>query len=291
MATGVWTPTEAAAHIDEVWVPSVIQAQEFRLEIAPRVYREWKFAGHGDVYHIPRIANLEVATKTPGTPWQPFKYTDTEQTVLIDVYEVTGFQFEEITELLAYDNVAAEYKRKIGYALARRVDTNLAAVFQNFTTSVGALGQDLTWDDLLAAWQAIAEATEFTETTTWFMSPGMVRGLLKLDVITNQDYRRDENARAVEQATVGMILGSPVIQTNLLRSPAAGQHQGALLDRRAIALIMAQAPKAFTFFDGREIATLVGMYQVYGYARVQRYVEAPGSTTLTDNWGVLINGK
>ena len=51
MATGNMTLTTADKHIGEVWPRDVIRAEEFSLIIAPRVYRQWKFAGHGDVYH------------------------------------------------------------------------------------------------------------------------------------------------------------------------------------------------------------------------------------------------
>lgn len=291
MPTGVWTPTDAAAHIDEVWPGDVIRAQEYALVIAPRVFRDWKFMGHGDVYHYPRVANIEAVTKVPGTPWAPFKYTDSDQTILIDTYEVTGFQVEDITTLLAKTPLVSEYKQRMGYALARRMDVNLANLFQQFTTAVGTLGVDLTYDDLISAWQSLAEAgITGGNDVTWFLSPAMVGGLLKLDVIISRDYRGDQ-VRAVDAAQVGTILGAPVVQSNLLRAPAAGQHEGALMDRRAIALIVAQAPKAIMEFRATDIATIVGMYQVYGYARILRYQETPGSTTTTDNWAVLIRGK
>ena len=58
------TTTTAEKHIGEVWPNDVIRAQEFKLQIAPRVFREWKFAGFGDVYHVPRIPNLTASTKS-----------------------------------------------------------------------------------------------------------------------------------------------------------------------------------------------------------------------------------
>ena len=290
MATGNMTPTTAAVHIGEVWIPEVIAAAEFGLEIAPRVFRDWAFKGFGDVYHIPRIANLEVATKTPGSAWSPYVYTDTEQTVTINVHQVTGFQIEDITSVLSNTNLRAEYQKKIGYALGRAMDVNLATLPQNFSQVVGTLGAESTYDDIVEAWRYISVAgVSARDECTLFMAPEAVAGFLKQEVIMNSDYR-SSSGKAVEQATVGTLLNMPIVQTNLLRAPAAGQHENFLLHRPGVALIQAMAPKMVTEYIAKELSWVVGSHQIYGYAEVNRYDEAPGNITATDNWVVLLRG-
>lgn len=293
MATGNMTPTTAAAHIGEVWVADVIRAAEFSLEIAPRVFRRWEFKGFGDVYHIPRIPNIEVATKTPGTAWTPFVYTDTEQTVTIDIHQVSGFEIEDITALLSNTDLAKEMKEKIGYSLGRAVDVNLANYAQNFSlTTTNAPGSDITWDDLVYAWQLLgARGVNLADNCTWFFSTEACASLLKQDIIVNALYGGGEKStRAIERATIGRILGAPVVQTNLLRSPAAGQHDNFLLHERGLALIMAQKPKMVSEYIAKELAWVVGGHQVYGSAEVNRYSETPGNVTATDNMQVLVYG-
>lgn len=293
MATGPMTPPTAAVHIGEVWIPDVIRAAEFSIEVAPRVYRKWEFKGMGDVYHIPRIPNIEVATKTAGTPWSPYVYTDTEQTVTINVHQVSGFQIEDITALLSNTDLQREMKERIGYSLARAIDVNLANLFQNFSlTTTNSPGSDITWDDLVYAWQLLsARGVNLRDRCTWFFSTEAAASLLKQDIIVNALYGgSDKSQRAIERATVGNILGAPVVVTNLLRSPAAGQHDNALLFEMGVALIMAQKPKGVSEYLAKELAYVVGAHQVYGYAEVNRYDETPGNITATDNMQVLIYG-
>lgn len=289
MATGDMTVTTAAVHIGEVWPKDVIRAQEFKLVIAPRVYRQWKFAGFGDIYHVPRVPNIELQTKSASTDWTPNTYTDTEQTVTINVHQVAGFEIESITQLLSNTDLKNEMKKKIGYSLGRGVDVNLATLPQNFSQSKGNLGVELVYDDLVGAWKLMADAgIDLTDRCTWFLSPGAIAGLLKQDIFISQLYQGD-NPRAVQSAKVGNILGAPVLQTNLTRAPASGQSESWLQFHQSIALIMAQEPKMVAESIAKSLSDVVGGHQVYGYAEVDRYDETPGNITATDNWMVLLN--
>jgi len=276
-------------HIGEVWPKDVIRAQEFELVIAPRVFRQWKFAGFGDVYHVPRLPNIETQTKTAGTDWTPSVYTDTEQQVTVNVNQVAGFEIESITELLSNTALKSEMKRTLGYSLGRSLDVNLATLPQNFSQSEGNLGVELVYDDLVSAWKKMAQAgIRLNNKCTWFLSPGAIAGLLKQDIFISQLYQGD-NPKAVQEAKVGNILGAPVLQTNLTRAPSAGQSESWLQFHQSIALIMAQAPKMVTEMRALGLSDVIGAHQVYGYAEVDRYDETPGNITATDNWMVLLN--
>ena len=287
MATGNYTTTVVDKHIDEVWPGDVIRAQEFSLVIAPRVYREWKFAGHGDVYHIPRIPNPEAETKAASTSVTMRNYTDTEQTITINVHQAVGYEIEDIAALLAKTNVATEMKRKIGYALGRAVDVNLATLPQNFSQIVGTLGVELTYDQLVDAWKLMAAAgIDLNDDCTWFLSPGALAGFLKQEIFINQLYQGER--RAVQSAMVGQTLGAPILKTNLTRAPSAGQSESFLVKRNAMALIMAQEVKVVTEYIAKELANVIVGHQIYGFAEVDRYEETPGNITAGDNWAVLL---
>lgn len=288
MATGNMTLTTADKHIGEVWPGAVIRAEEFKLVIAARVFREWKFAGHGDVYHIPRIPNIEAETKAASTAATMRNYTDTEQTITINVHQCAGFEIEDIVTLLSNTALAAEMKRKIGYSLGRALDVNLATLPQNFSQVVGTLGSETTYDQMVRAWQYLTDAgVDVDSDCTWFFSPAAIAGMLKQEIFINQLYQGD-GGRAVETAKVGQTLGAPIIRSNLTRAPSAGQSESWLMDRRAIGLIMAQEPKMVTEYIAKDLANVVVGHQVYGYSEIDRYAETPGNVTAGDAWAVLM---
>jgi len=282
------TVTTAEKHIGEVWPKSIIRAQEFKLVIAPRVYREWKFAGFGDVYHVSRIPNIESTTKAASTDWTPYTYTDTEQTVTINIHQVTGFRIEDITKVLANNNLEQEMKQKIGYSLGRALDVSLATLPQSFSQIVGVLGEELDYEDLLDAWLEMTNnGIDIGDDCTWVVSPAAIAGLLKLEIFISQLYQGD-NPRAVQSAKVGNILGAPVIMSNLTRAPSAGQSESFLMHKKAIALIMAQEPKMVTEYQALGLHNIIGSHQIFGQAEVNRYSEAPGNITATDEYAVLL---
>ncbi len=261
--------------------------------IGQRVNKSYEknYPGHGDVMHIPRIPNIEKAVKTPGSVWSPYQYTDTEQTITINTYEVTGIELEEMTRLLSNTNLEIEYKKSFGYALGRGVETNLAALFAAFSQTVGTLGVELTWDQLLRAAQYMADAGVNMDQNdcSWILSPAAIMGLRKLDQFTNSLYTGPRGPDNLSKAMIsGDFQGAPIYQSNLTTVPSAGQHECALFDRMAIALVMAQEPKSFNEFRSLDLATVFGMYQLYGYTEVDRYSETPGNITATDEWAVYL---
>lgn len=288
MALGDMTVTTAAVHIGEVWPQDVIRAEEFALVIAPRVYRKWKFAGYGDVYHIPRIPNIETETKAANTLATARTYTDTEQTITVNIQQCASYEIEDITSLLSNTDLGMEMKRKIGYSLGRALDVNLAAFPQNFSQIIGTLGVELTYDNLVRAWQYLQDAgVDVSANCTWFFSPACMAGLLKQDIFINALYQ-GTNPRGVQQAQIGNILGAPALQSNLTRAPSAGQSESFLMDQRAIGLIMAQEPKVVTEYRADMLANIVTGWQAYGDAEIDRYAETPGNITAGDAWAVLL---
>ena len=286
------TVTTAAKHIGEVWPKDIIRAQEFKLVIAPRVYRDWKFAGWGDVYHVARFPNLTVNSKSAGSAWTPEALTDTEQTITINVHQVAGVEIESIAALLSNNDLARENRRTIGYALGRALDVNLATLPQNFSQSVGTLGSETVYDELVDAWNYLADTgIELQDNCTWFLSPGAVGGLLKQDIILSQLYQSSDTPTAAQSARVGQILGAPVLMSNLTRAPSAGQSESFLVYKQAMALIMAQEPKMVAEVIALNLAEVIGGHQIYGYAEVDRYSETPANVTATDEWAVLVNTK
>ena len=283
------TITTADKHIGEVWPGAVIRAQEFSLVIAPRVWRKWQFKGYGDVYHFPRIPNIEAATKSASTDWTPSAYTDTEQTVTVNTHQVAGFKIEDITALLSNTELEMEMRNKIGYSLGRALEVNLATLPQSFSQEQGTLGIELTYDQFVRAWQYLADAgvTPGTDDVSIICSPACYAGLLKTDTFINALYQ-GSNPTAVQKAKIGSVLNMQVFISNLTRAPSAGQSESMMIDRRAMGLIMAQSVKMVKEYHALSLADVIGGHQIYGYAEIDRYAETPGNVTATDTWAVLL---
>ena len=275
-----------------MWVDGVIQALEFKIKIAPFVDRSWGFVGHGDTYHKARTPNIATQTKSASTALNATVYTDTEQTISINVNTACAIKHENIAEVLSRNDVKSIMTKNMGYALARSIDVLLAALAASFSQSVGTLGVEATYDNLLRAVQYLEDAGyEMDSDVAWFFSPAQKAGLMKMDSFVHADYRGTDNMlKASEKGVIGMFQGAPMFITQLITSPASGQHDNFLLHKESVALVMAQEPKTYLETIALDTSDVVVQTQIFGYSEIDRYSEAAGNVTATDEGAVWIKG-
>lgn len=286
------TKTAANVHIPDVFVQGVIAALEAETTIQNDVDRSWDFVGHGDIYRKARFPNLTVAAKAETTPLTPQAYTDTEQTIQINTYVASAVAIEDNVKVLSQNDLRAEFMKKMGYAMARKIDVDLAGLAGSFPQVVGTYGVEATFETLLSA-IALAAAANYdpTDGFVFYVSAPQYYALIKDDRFSNADYVGQGNAEgANRKGLVGMCAGVPVKMSNLLTVPAAGQHDNFLLKDECVALIMAMEPKVTTQVRALEADEVIVMSEIYGYSQVTRYSEAPGNTTATNEGCVLVRG-
>ena len=242
------------------------------------------------MYDKARIPNIEVQTKSASSDLNATVYTDTQQQITVNVHQACAIKHEDIAKLLSKNDVMDEMARKMGYALGRAVDVNLASLAQNYSQTVGTYGVETTLDNLLRCVQYVEDAGyDMHSDMTWFISPAVSSGLGKIDAFTNALYIGEAAAvSAHRDATIGKFKGATMVVSNLLRSPASGQHDSFLLHRETAALIMAQESKTTTERIALALADVLVKDQIYGYSEVDRYSETPGNITATDEGAVLI---
>lgn len=292
MASGNVTRATANVHIGEVWPVEIIKAAKFELLIQPRVRTVNFPKGQvGDVIHIPRLPNFEVLTKADNTAWNPLTYTDTEQLITIDTWQVTGFLLEDPVTVLSNTATQQTYTEQLGYALGRAVDVKLAEHAQSFSTSVGTLGGVTTWSHITEAYRSMIAWGNDMSKCTWFFSAEAQAAMLQQDVFINALYGGNGRSEsAITRGQIGMLLGAPFVVSLLLRQPAAGQHENFIVHRDGLAIAMPIKPKIVSEYEVEYLGMRVGAHQLYGTAEINRYSETPGNLTATDNMHVLING-
>lgn len=283
--------TTAGVHIPDVWVQGLLKAIEFEIELAPRVDRSWEFVGFGDTYRKQRIPNLTVETKSAGSDLTPKAYQDTEQTISINIHQGTAIACESIVDVLNKNDIAGAMQSQMGYALARATDVNIAALFASFSQIVGTLGVEITFDLLLRAVQYVRDAGFKMADCTLFFSPAQRIALHKMDSFTHASYRGEDNAKkSSEKGDIQMFMGAPIVESNLITAPAAGQHENGLVHKTGIALIVARETKIWTESIALGLKEVVAAEKIYGLSEVDRYSETPENITATDENLVLIRG-
>lgn len=285
MATGEVTTTTAAAFLPEMWTNFTIDAIQFARVLQETVRRLGpQEVSNTRTLHVPHVSNLTATTKTEGTDVNFETITQTNQDITINTWRYVAFEVNSLVEVQSKYNLVQKYTEKIGYALSRGFETDLAALPDNLSTSVGTFGIELTEDDFNTAVTNL-DNNGAPEDRFWWASPGLVAAIRKIDKFVSKDFVSNENTRAVETAEVGMLLGGRVIKSALLESPAAGQHDCAFFARPQFILIEQMPAKVETDRIIESLTDAVVGHAIHTVAEAEIPAEAAGSESLDDEWG------
>lgn len=265
--------TTADVAIPEIWGGPAIVAREQALVFARKVdlrYRE--VLRYGDIVNVMSVSNLTAQTKTKASnaaiSYETQTETNTQITVATWGYNAIGV--ESIVDLQAYRDMAAVYAPKQGYALALQVDDTLAGHPDDATNPTGSLAATSAYTDYLRAIQYLDDANVPDMDRCFIVAPAEVNGLLQMREYIHNDYSMLHGSAPPstqhEMAYVTSFLNYPVYKsTNVEGSNAAG-HDNTLIQREAIALILQQEPRVWTFADIDYFVRKVALEQIYGSA-------------------------
>lgn len=138
LGTNHVTNTTAATFIPEIWSDEIIAAYEKSLVLANLVNRMPMTGKKGDTLHIPKPTRGDASAKAAETQVTLIAATETEIQVSIDQHYEYSRMIEDITDVQALASLRQFYTSDAGYALAKRVDTDLFALAKSFGDSDGA---------------------------------------------------------------------------------------------------------------------------------------------------------
>jgi len=285
--TGI-SVTELANWIPELWSDETLGAIQHATRIADTASRRYeRMLKFGDTLNIPRRSNLTIGTKSEDTVVTFEAITEGVQQITVTTHQYVAIRVDDRGEVQSKYAVRSAYTENMGYVLARGMDTNIAALFQNYSQVVGTLGAELTDDNLSEAYKLLQQASAPDSPRYLPMSPGGVVGLQKVDAYRNQMY-----GGSTEWIKAGVplrrIYGAALIETNLLRAAAAGQADAAMYHQDQNALIVQITPTPVLLHNPEVIEWQVVMHQLYGSAEINRPPETAGGGTAVDTWGTLL---
>jgi hypothetical protein len=171
---------------------------------------------------------------------------------------------EDIVKVQSIIDVQSEYQQKLGYALAKDVDTNLAVDVAGFTQTVGTLGTALSDANVLAAVQLLDNADAPQTERFFLMSPAEKVAKLALDRWSNALYIGNTNLPS-KDGQLGDMYGLNLGVTTNLVKPAGGQANNFIGHREAIALVMQRTPKSHIFYDIDVFSWKLAVEEIYGH--------------------------
>ena len=270
IADGVFSP--------DVWSKQVLRATESNLVIATSVNREFEAdATVGKSVKVASIGNLAARAKAENTAITYETVAETATTIVLNIWTYAALGIEDIVKVQSNVDLQSEYQRKLGYAVAKDIDTKLASDFAGFSQVVGTLGTAATDANVLAAIKLLDDGDVPEEDRFFVMSPAEKISKLALDRWSNALYIGTGNM-PVKNGNLGDMYGLNLKVTTNLVKPAAGQANNAIFHRDALALVVQRTPKTHVFYDIDVFTWKLAVEVIYGHQEMR------------DTWGILLNG-
>ena len=270
IADGVFSP--------DIWSKQVLRATESNLVLARSVNRGFEDdASVGKSVKVASIGNVSARAKAENTAIDYETVAETATTITLNIWSYAAVGIEDIVKVQAAIDVQNEYQRKLGYALARDIDTKLATDFAGFSRTVGTLGTPVSDANVLAAVKLLDDVDAPQEDRFFVMTPAEKVAKLALDRWSNALYIGTGN-QPVRNGMLGDMYGLNLAVTTNLVKPSAGQANNAIFHRDALALVIQRTPKTHLFYDIDYFTWKLASETIYGHQEMR------------DNFGVLVLG-
>ena len=273
------TTVTAATFLPTIWSMDVLMATENALVAAGLVRRfDSQVKARGQALQIPNVSNITATAHTVDVDVVPTAVTETSVTINIDKWYYAAVKVEDMASVQANYDLRSLYSEKIGYGVAKQVDTDVLALYTGLTnTDVGAYGTDIDDATIVAALLALNLNDVPMEDRAFIVSPYQIASIMKIDKFVRADIlgqvqsaspvRTGPNSRYLW----GEIYGTPVYYTNNIPTTAGTptQYHNVLIHKEAWALAMQQAPRLQAQYLVLSLAWLVVVDAIYGVKTVR----------------------
>ena len=226
---------DAAGFVPELWSQKVLDAVHSNLVVVPLVDHQWEpELTKGDTMNVGVLNTVEATEVTVGSEGVVKDIASgSKKQIVIDQYWEAPVVLDDMTDLQSQVNLVSKAQIESGYAIAKKMDSTLCALFSSLDTGKGTDGAAITDDVLIDCVETADEADVPEDNRVWIFDPSAKADMLKIDKFVRTDYVREG---VVPTGKFGSIYNAPVYITNNLTVNSTGNY-GAYLHKNALAII------------------------------------------------------
>jgi len=268
------TITTGDVFIPEIWMSEVRAFLRANLVLADKI-KMISFEGQpGDTLHIPDITEFTTAAKTANTQVTLQAPTETKFDLSINKHRESSFLIEDLIGVQSSYDLRSEYTKSAGYAMAKRLDADIAQSVGSLTYQYKGSDGTTTWTgtqagDLTEA--AIRQAIEYLDTANvpqedrfLYIHPAQKNVLLGISRFT--EYQMiGMGGMPLRTGQFGEIFGVPVyVSTQPLSTGTA--HGCMLAHKNAFAMAIQHSPRVQAQYKLEYLGNLFVVDAIYGYS-------------------------
>ena len=226
----------------------------------------YSITGSGKQIAVPVYPAISASAVNEGTDLSNTAIDPTEATILASEVGVMT-TLTDLARDSASRNVASDIGKLFGEAIAKKVDTDLVALFASFSTDVGAASTELTAESLFKA-QATLRSLNVPAPYYGVFNPKAVFNLKK--TLTQAGYNTSANAiseignEALRNGYVGRVAGIDIFENANISIDAYADSVGAVFHPISLGLAMKADFKVETQRDASLRGTEIVATVTYG---------------------------
>ena len=230
--------------------------------------RNYTIAGGGKSVEVPIYSSVSASAVNEATDLTNTAVNPTSVTITASEVGIMT-TLTDLARNSAPRNVAADVGRLFGEAIAKKIDTDLTALFDGFSTSIGGAGNELTIDNIFKAVATLRQANV----------PGPYYGVFNPKVIYNvkksltntfvNPASGDLQNEAMRTGFIGQIAGVQIFESsNVDGTTDTDNCKGGVFSQDALALAMMQDLKIESQRDASLRADEIVATAVYGVGEI-----------------------
>lgn len=286
MATNI-TTLVANVFIPDLWLPIVQKAREDELVAAKRCFDVSGFGevkSKGDVLHVPKLSNYTASDKTANTELPSTATTETEFTLTVNKHKGIRIPFEDIAQVQSGYELMAMYGQKIGFGLAKALDSDLLALYSGLSQTVGATASTdggVSDTNIQRALRFLDLALAPMQDRSIIIDPYGIEDMRAIDRFTRYDaIGQAAQSNPIMSGAFGTIYGVPVyVSTNVQTTSVVGGvvSRGLVIHKEAFAFAKQSDPGLEHWRNAPQLADELIGQMLYGVAEYR------------DNHGVVLS--
>ena len=253
--------------LSELYTEIVAEAQFVASEqsIMRNLVRNYAITGGGKAVEVPIYAAVSAAAVNEATDLSNTAINPSSVTITASEVGIMT-TLTDLARNSAPRNVAGDIGKLFGEAIAKKIDTDLTALFDGFSTAVGAADAALTVAKLFESVANLRNSAVPINDVSAVLHP-MIAYDLKAN-LTNTFANSNANDlanEALRNGFVGRVAGVPIFETsNLANTGTTGDYKNGVFHRDALGLAMMQDLKIETQRDASLRADEIVATAVYG---------------------------
>lgn len=262
--------TAASVFRPNVWSKEVLSFVKSNLVLLPLVkHYDADVKSSGQTLEIPNVSAITANLKAQNTVVTLNYNTETKTTITLNKHYESSFIVEDLVKVQSAYELRSDYTQAAAYAIAEKVDSNIATDMTSTFTKYGAYGTALNDNLILTVNRYLSENKAPRTDRSIVVHPKGEAELLAIDKFVRYDALG--TGEAIQNGKLGHIYGATVYMSQNLvyLDTATDEYNHLFFHKEAWAVAMQMEPRTQAQYKQEYLGWLVTVDVLYGHTQLR----------------------